>query len=352
MSVIGLMILAGIATAVGVRFLYRRAAAWRMIDVPNARSSHTEPTPRGGGLAMVIVVAATLVLYNAISHAAPWTVLIWYLVGAGLIAAISWLDDRCSLPNSLRLAVHIAGAVLAVLGVSHWPVVRFPLLGDVTLGWLGIGLALVWVVGLINAYNFMDGIDGLAGVQALVAGSGWMIVGLAAGQPVIVGAGGFVAGSSLGFLRYNWSPARIFMGDVGSAFLGYTFAVLPLLVVPAQSWALGCGVLLVWPFIFDSAFTFVRRLCRGERVWQAHRSHLYQRLVIAGASHRRVSYFYGVLAVLGSMAGVLWQYDDTGVSAALAVLYMLCSAAVMYYGTVRYEARTRRTAQTPVASVV
>jgi UDP-N-acetylmuramyl pentapeptide phosphotransferase/UDP-N-acetylglucosamine-1-phosphate transferase len=158
----------------------------------------------------------------------------------------------------------------------------------------------------------MDGIDGLAGSQAIVAGMGWALLGSLSNQPLIGGLGILLAASSLGFLRHNWPPARIFMGDVGSAFLGFSFAALPLLAASAETagtaggrWVV-IGALLVWPCVFDTAFTLLRRLRNREPIFKAHRSHLYQRLVISGLSHRRVTSIYALLSSLTAVAGLLY----------------------------------------------
>ena len=173
-------------------------------------------------------------------------------------------------------------------------------------GWLGVPLAFFWVVGLTNAYNFMDGIDGLAGSQAVIAGVGWAGLGWLRGEPLVSLLGLLVAGSSLGFLLHNWPPARIFMGDVGSAFLGFTFAALSVLAAQQNPRLAVAGILLLWPFIFDTIGTFLRRLRRRENVFAAHRSHLYQRLVIAGYSHRTVTLLYSGLALVGLVLALVW----------------------------------------------
>jgi UDP-N-acetylmuramyl pentapeptide phosphotransferase/UDP-N-acetylglucosamine-1-phosphate transferase len=184
-----------------------------------------------------------------------------------------------------------------------------------------------WVMGLINAYNFMDGIDGLAGVQAVVAGLGWALLGGIEGQILISSFGLLVAASSLGFLGHNWSPARVFMGDVGSAFLGYAFAVLPVMAIAENPHLFLAGVLLVWPFVFDPTFTFIRRLRNGEDVFSAHRSHLYQRLVITGYSHRFVTLLYLGLNLTGLGLALLWGLKFPWATIATALsLPILCLA--------------------------
>ena len=171
-------------------------------------------------------------------------------------------------------------------------------------------ILVVGVVGLLNIYNFMDGIDGLAGVQGVVAGLAWWCFGRSLGATASAALGILIAAGASGFLTLNWPPAKIFMGDAGSTVLGFSFAVLPLLVWVEKKPAVGFFVLLsvamlvVWPFLADGIFTIFRRLRKRENIFKAHRSHLYQRLVIAGKSHLLVTVVYGVLAVIG--AGLGW----------------------------------------------
>jgi SAM-dependent methyltransferase len=186
-------------------------------------------------------------------------------------------------------------------------------------------LTLLWIVGLTNAYNFMDGIDGIAGCQAAIAGMGWCALGGWSGLPLVTVLGLLLAASSLGFLIHNWPPAKIFMGDVGSTFLGYSLAVLPILAAQSDPRLAVAGVLLVWPSVFDASFTFLRRLRRGENVFAAHRSHLYQRLVITGLSHRWVSSLYGALALIGLALACAWTLRLPGGAPAVAlILPLLC----------------------------
>lgn len=285
----------------------RRWAGRRLLDIPNERSSHIRPTPRGGGLAIVMVVLAGswLILPFVRSEVMAWQWLI-FTSGALLIAGVSWLDDLRSLSTRVRFAVHLVCALLACVAFGAWKDITLPGLGCFSLGWLGWPLTLVWIVGLTNAYNFMDGIDGIAGGQAVAAGLGWAVLGWIGDQPLVSAAGMLVAAASLGFLGHNWPPAKIFMGDVGSAFLGYTFAVLPVIAARNNPRFVLIGLLLVWPFVFDAAFTFLRRLRRRENVFAAHRSHLYQRLVISGLSHQMITLLYVGWAVIGAIMGVAY----------------------------------------------
>jgi UDP-N-acetylmuramyl pentapeptide phosphotransferase/UDP-N-acetylglucosamine-1-phosphate transferase len=188
-------------------------------------------------------------------------------------------------------------------------------------------LTLLWIIGLTNAFNFMDGIDGIAGITAVAAAGAIAAAAAALGAGSVAVTAAALAGGSLGFLTSNWQPARIFMGDVGSAFCGFMLAVLPL-TLPADCVpvVLPVAALAAWPFIFDASFTILRRLRRGENIFQAHRSHLYQRLVIAGWSHRHVACLYGGMAACGSAVALAGVFDPTlrgtaePVAAAVAVV--------------------------------
>jgi len=252
------------------------------LDVPNERSSHAVPTPRGGGAAIVLVTLA-----GSIYWMTPRLAVV--AAAALVIAAVSFADDLRHLPATLRLAVQFVAALVVALLFA--PPVWVP-------------LAVIWIVGLTNAYNFMDGIDGIAGGQAVVAGLAWAWLGTTAGQPALAAIGLLIAGSSAGFLLYNWQPARIFMGDVGSAFLGFTFASMAVIGARTNPKLAVAGALVVWPFVADAAFTFFRRAWRRERVMEAHKSHIYQRLHQRGLSHAKVASIYIALAAAGAAAAV------------------------------------------------
>ena len=297
------------------RFLVRR----RIMDIPNGRSSHSLPTPRGGGM---IIVALSLVGFLGcwlLYPDWPLSVLLILLSGAALIALEGWLDDLYSFPARQRFLCQAVIVNLVVWGlISSSPgFSSFP--GGLYLGKIVPLAVIFWVMGLINAYNFMDGIDGLAGIQAVSAGFGWAVLGWLDGQMLVSLMGLIIASASLGFLGHNWSPARIFMGDVGSAFLGYIFAMMAVISFQKNPRLLFAGILLVWPFIFDASFTFLRRLMNRENVFSAHRTHLYQRLIISGYSHRSVAWLYLGLDLAGFVLAIFWVLNFDG--AALTVLF-------------------------------
>jgi UDP-N-acetylmuramyl pentapeptide phosphotransferase/UDP-N-acetylglucosamine-1-phosphate transferase len=340
--ILHLVILSLIALGVsylGVAGLRRWAEQRQLLDMPNERSSHSRPMPRGGGLAIVFVTLAGIwldaLLQRPVTSRLP---LLAYTLGAIIIAVSGWLDDLRSLPVRVRFFAHGLGALLVIGGIGYWRIAELPLSGQLQLGWLGLPLIFFWIVGLTNSYNFMDGIDGIAGGQAVVAGLGWALIGWLANDPLVSALGALTAAGSLGFLGHNWPPARIFMGDVASGFLGYTFAVLPVIAALRDARLLLVGALLVWPFLFDTIFTFLRRLSRGENVFAAHRSHLYQRLVIAERSHRFVTSLYIMLALVGGVLSMVWLTGGAGGHALIALLLPLLSLALWLY-VIRQERR-------------
>lgn len=311
-----------------VHGIRRWAQGLGLVDRPTPRSMHWQPTPRGGGAAIVTVCLIGVIGAAAVGFRPEWSVLLGYLAGALLIACVSWTDDIRSVPPGIRLSVHVVAAALMIAGLgiqSH----AQALVGRPELTWLVVAAGLLWTVGLTNAYNFMDGIDGLAAVQGLVAGLGWTLLASLSHQPWIAFVALLLAAGCAGFLVHNWSPARIFMGDVGSAFLGFTFAFITLAAAQRLPKFAFVGGLLLWPFIFDSAFTLVRRVGRGENILVAHRSHLYQRLVLAGWRHGSVTTLYGGLTAVSVGLTLVWWITDSdyvaytvaGVVALLSLLF-------------------------------
>jgi len=335
MTTIGLWCAWCLASLVAAALLTRGLIEWTVargiIDAPNARSSHTRSTPRGGGLSIVIVVVAVAVVI-AVIRPEELLHIGGAIVPALAIAAVSWLDDVQSLRNRTRFAVHLAAAVAAVAVLG--PVTRVDLgsLGMIRFGPLAWPLTLLWIVGLTNAFNFMDGSDGIAGITAAAVAAGIAAAAAACGAGAVAVIAAACAGAALGFLTSNWQPARIFMGDVGSAFCGFLLAVLPLAVrADAVPEVLPVAALALWPFIFDTSLTLLRRLRAGENIFQAHRSHLYQRLLIAGWSHRAVASLYGGMAAFGATLAVVPLVDPTVRRAAdqVAAVTPLLVAAVL-----------------------
>ncbi|WP_073267822.1 MraY family glycosyltransferase [Phytopseudomonas punonensis] len=255
--------------------LRRYALASSLMDIPNARSSHSIPTPRGGGVA--IVVCFVLAVLGLALLGKVDSVVVFVLGGAGgLVAVIGFLDDHGHIAARWRLLGHFSAAGWALFWLGGLPAVS--LFGTlVDLGWFGHLLAAIYLVWVLNLYNFMDGIDGIASVEAICICIGgallYVWLGDAHGSLMIVLS---LAAAVLGFLIWNFPPARIFMGDAGSGFLGITLGVLSLQAAWASPQLLWAWLILLGVFVVDATFTLFRRLLRGDRVYEAHRSHAYQ----------------------------------------------------------------------------
>lgn len=301
-----LFVFLAILSAFAVYLAGRYAERRQVIAHPTKESSHTVPIPQGGGLAIVFLVLGTGIWFGA---EAGWDRSLVYLVLGAVMAWIGWRDDVRSLPASFRFIVQGLVAAVSMFGLGYFKVVTIPLFGDLHLGVVGIAITFLWIVGMINAYNFMDGIDGMAGGVALAGGLGWMMLAVNMHNTFVFWIALATAASSLGFLWHNWSPAKIFMGDVSSTFLGYTFAVLPLLSSDQGGDALLLGTLLMWLVITDPFLTFLQRLLKGEKILARHRMHLFTRLVIGGYKHTTVSSLYIFLTML---AGVLAYFLSRG----------------------------------------
>lgn len=278
----------------------RRYAEARLMDLPNARSSHAVPTPRGGGLAIALVALAGIALLGAVG-VLPWRTAGALAGGGALIAGIGWVDDHQHVAAPVRAGVHLLAAAWALWLLGGLPGVTLGAV-ELRLGMAGSVLGALGIFWILNLYNFMDGIDGLAGGEAVTVGVFGGALLLAAGSPGLAAAAFVVAAAGAGFLAWNWHPARIFMGDVGSGMLGYLFAVLAVASERAGAVPLVAWMILLGVFVVDATVTLLRRALRGEKVYAAHRSHAYQRAVQAGWSHARVS--GAVLAVNVVLAGL------------------------------------------------
>jgi Fuc2NAc and GlcNAc transferase len=277
-----------VGSALVTGLVRRVALSHGVLDVPNERSSHSTPTPRGGGLAVVVttvIACGVLALYGVID-----TNVLFALLGGGTaVAAVGLLDDRYAVPAGARFAVHVAAAAWALWWLKGLPPLR---VGDhlVALGWLGHGLALLGIVWAINLFNFMDGIDGIAASEAVfvtLAAAGLALLQKQLQMPSAVGL--VFAGACLGFLPWNWPAAKIFLGDVGSGYLGFFIAVLALAAARSDPAAVWVWLILGGAFFVDSTTTLVRRALRGDRVYVAHRSHAYQWLARRWRSHLKVT---------------------------------------------------------------
>ena len=292
------LLIAALATSLLLELLLKRANDLP-VDRPNERSLHQRPTPRIGGLALFPGIVLAVLTTGA------WGSLVLTLLAlAGVLFLLSIVDDWRGLSASLRLGTHFSIAV----GFTVWLAGVSPLA-------LAGAFALTWMT---NLYNFMDGANGLAGGMSVI---GFGVLGLASGEAVLVCA---TMGAALGFLRYNFDPARVFLGDAGSIPLGFLAGALSFAGVASGQWPLWFPLLVFAPFVLDATVTLLKRMARREKVWAAHRQHYYQRLVRMGWSHRRLAVAEYVLMGASGATGLLllsappaWQ--AAGVVACLGV---------------------------------
>lgn len=317
----------GAALATGI--VFARARRRGLVDVPNERSSHSTPTPRGGGLGLLIGIAAGLILAASAGVAFGWEFPL-ALVGVVLTAFVGWRDDHGGLPVGPRLAAHIAtGALILPLALlvpaPGWP---FALL---------VAWWIFWVVSSVNVVNFIDGIDGLIALQALVFAVHCAFA--ASGGGTAAAALGYtLAGACAGFLLWNWAPAKIFLGDVGSGALGAFCVVLGALVAAEGRFAFTATFAPLTPIFLDAAVTLVARKRRGERLREAHRSHLYQRLANGGLGHAPVAIGYGTASVLIAVAA--HRFERGGPLFTTIIVLLLLGLGWLSSALVRPDERT------------
>lgn len=276
---------AGVAVCLCAAILYlllKTGLAWRLAtDIPNDRSLHVRPTPRVGGWGIVPVTVVAMLLV------APS---LWFIaLATAFLAAVSQIDDRRGLPARVRFAAHLI-AVIAFVAM-------FPAAAP---WWALVALAFL-MVWLVNLYNFMDGADGLAGGMALFGFGGYAAAALLSGRPMpeLALASLAIAATALGFLFFNFHPARIFLGDAGSISLGYLAGALGYWGWRGGAWPVWFPALVFAPFIADASVTLARRLARGEKFWQAHREHYYQRMVRSGVGHAGTAWAWYAMMIVG-----------------------------------------------------
>jgi len=309
------MILNTVAFCVGAFVIGYMLTAWirgfalrkGILDIPNPRSSHVAATPRGGGLAFVIVflVAALIFVFLFPSNRDLWTAL---LGGGALVSIVGWLDDRRGLSSWLRLFFYGLAIVWAVYWIGGLPQLQIGIV-TIRLGLLGYGVAWFVTFTFVNLYNFMDGIDGLAAGEGLVVSAVAGGILAIAGDWELAAVCWVLAAALAGFLRWNWPPAKIFMGDVGSNFLGFVFCILAIASENRGSIPVLVWVILLSVFWVDGVATLTKRLLHRKPPYEAHREHAYQRAVQEGHSHRQVtSTILLVDLALGGLGFLAWRW--------------------------------------------
>ncbi|MGE1528731.1 MraY family glycosyltransferase [Pseudomonas putida] len=284
---IGLIMVAGVLAWLMTAMLRRYALSRSLLDIPNERSSHTLATPRGGGLSFVITFLVALSVLGGWGYVKP-SVLVSLLGAGGLVALVGFMDDHGHIAARWRLLGHFIAAGWGLFWIGGLPPITIfgvPL----SAAWLSIIIGLLYLVWLLNLYNFMDGIDGIASIEAICVCLGGSLLYWLTGHAQEAVLPMLLAATVAGFLVWNFPPARIFMGDAGSGFLGIVLGLLALMagwINPLLFWG---WLILLGVFVVDATFTLARRLLRGDKVYQAHRSHAYQYASRRYAGHRPVS---------------------------------------------------------------
>ncbi|KAA8742502.1 glycosyltransferase family 4 protein [Pseudomonas koreensis] len=306
--------------------LRRYALAKRLIDIPNDRSSHKEPTPRGGGVAIVASFLLALPLLGSIGLMNAET--LYGVFGSALIiAAIGFADDHGHIAARWRLLGHF----IASAWVLYWtrglsPILLFNVTFDV--GWLGDILALVYLVWMLNLYNFMDGIDGLASIEAISVCVGMCLIYWITGFNGLMWGPLLLTGAVVGFLFWNFPPAGIFMGDAGSGFLGIVLGAFSLNAAWTAPELLWSWLILLGVFIVDATWTLVTRFFNGNKIYEAHRSHAYQKASRSFNSHKTVSLAVLSINLVWLLPIAMWvAIGGSGVLGVIAAYTPLCGLA-------------------------
>lgn len=342
---LGSVLLIGLALVISLAAMpvvIRILKGSKIFDIPNARSSHAMPVPRGGGFGLLLPLALVGGLLASSGRLGDDPFVLAIAIGMVGMTLIGFLDDLFSLSAQVRLLLEgILMASCLAIAPFHVHEIALPLVPPIeTSGVVGWLLAWLFMVGFPNLFNFMDGIDGLAGSQALIASIAYLLLAQASGAPELALLAALLAGGSLGFLRFNVPRAQVFMGDSGSLPVGFFLAATALaLASEPGGLPLPVPVLVLWVFLFDAGLTLVIRAARGRRLHHAHRQHLYQRLVASGFTHVRVTAMYA-LAMIGA-AVAAWSYLHAGDTWRLVILVVVAATSCALALTVLQRYRSR-----------
>ena len=316
--------------AAATGWLAARGPGRWFVDHPNERSLHEQPVSRAGGIAIIAAMAGGFTIVALMEPPAPWYG--WVLAGAVTIICVSLADDIRRISPAIRIVFHLAAAACVVLAGLSSERIALPGaaldLGPVA----GAAFTVLFVTWIVNLYNFMDGMDGLAGGMTLIGFTTLAVLCAHHNAAVLVAVSSVVAAASVGFLLFNFPPAKIFMGDLGSSVLGYLCAVTMLSAERSASVPLWISALVFSPFIVDGSVTLARRTFAGERPWRAHRSHFYQRLVQLGWGHRKTVVCEYALMLACACSAVAALRIPPGAQAAL--LYAWAAAYIILMLTI------------------
>lgn len=304
-------LLAAATSVIVIAFARHPVFARVFADIPNDRSLHSVPVPRVGGFGIMLGIAVAVFAIGWQQAPAPAVA-----IALGL-AVVSMLDDVRSLPVAVRLCAHVlAAAGLVAVYLTGWP-------------WWFLALAVLTLVWVTNLYNFMDGSDGLAGGMTAIGFAAYALAAWSGGAPALAAVAASIAAAALGFLAFNFPPARVFLGDAGSVPLGFLAAALGVVGFASGIWPVWFPAIVFSPFIADASVTLLRRLARGERLSQAHKSHYYQRAIRLGYSHRTVA-LAAYLLMAGMSALALATMGTSRLVQAMALVAALALYAALF----------------------
>lgn len=341
--VIGFAI-AFVCTFVATPFVRKLAIKIGAMDVPkDDRRMHTKPIPRMGGLAIFIGIIVA-VIFNIISANIEKTGIFFdekifaYLAGAVIIVIMGIIDDRKPIRAIYKLIIQIIAALIPILYGIKIGFIANPFTPEtyITLGFLEIPITILWIVGITNAINFIDGLDGLAAGISCISSLSMLFIFMITGQAMeAVFLAGILVGATLGFLPFNFNPAKIFMGDTGSNFLGYSLAVLSILGIAKTYTILSviAPIIILAVPIFDTGFAIIRRLLKGQSPMQADKGHLHHKLIAAGLSTRQAVFvLYAICVLLGMLAIVLLETSLWKVIVLAIAILLFMYAGIKYMG--------------------
>ena len=321
-TILLLIVICFALSLVGTNGLKKLFARLHVVDLPGARRSHTTPTPRGGGMAIVVTFLLVFLLAGYYLQFERST--FWGLLLSGLaISALGFVDDLYTLSRTPRILAWVGITALSIIFGIHLKSITLPFLGTIQFGVLSYPFTFLWLIGVTNFFNFMDGINGLAGLEAVLVGGFLAVIAFGAGNQMVLVAAVILFAGSLGFLPHNFPQAKIFMGDGGSNFLGYLFAALTIIGSQSSDNSIPFIVptILLLMFLLDAATTLIKRLPEGKDWLEPHRDHLYQRLIKLGYTHSQVTLgytainlFLGLMAVLYFRSSGLLQIVYFGLS--------------------------------------
>jgi len=321
-----------------VNKVIKYAERLKLIDIPNERSSHENPVPRGGGIGIVcaLVCGLTLSFYAGILIISVFQ-LYGYIVSIIILAFIGFLDDKHTLSETVKIVCQffLALSIIFIVGRPEYMVIYGI---KVSLGIVAVGIYILWIVGFINSYNFMDGINGLAGLQGVITGVFIAIMGHIIKEPSIIIMGIVLSSAIIGFLWFNFPNAKIFMGDVGSTVIGFYIAVIavmqPILLFPIT--------IVMGAFIYDTAITLFIRIIKREKWYKAHRTHFYQRAISCGYTHKHVTLFMCAISIVLGILSIVYLLSGYKTQIVVTLLSFVILSLLSYWVIIK-ELEAKRT---------